>query len=94
MDALRRNERFQEDMRDAAVRAIVDAVIADPEKGPIVRNREAMACLNKMRELRDILRLNGGGAIDLEEILRPWDESDDKRVKGTPSFRCLICFKH
>lgn len=79
---LRRDEQFQEAMQTPSVRKIVDAVIQDHQKGPFVRDQQAMTCLNKLRGLRDVLSLNGGGQIILSEVLRTWDSQDVQRAAG------------
>ena len=79
---LRRDQRFQKAMREPLVRRLVDAVIQDPHKGPLVRDQDALACLNKMRGLRDVLSLYGGGEISLQEVLRPWCNQDSQRAAG------------
>lgn len=82
MDALRRHERFQEDMRDAHVRSCVDAVIDNPENVTRLRDQHAMQCLGKLRQLRDATKPHGGGAINIDEAMRPWTAKDDERVAG------------
>eukprot|EP00892_Ulva_mutabilis_P009987 jgi/Ulvmu1/7360/UM036_0020.1 len=79
---LRRDDRFQEAMQEPRVRRVVDAVIQDPQNGPLVRDQDALACLNKMRALRDVLSLSGQGQINLAEVLRPWDPQDTQREAG------------
>lgn len=69
-------------MQDSCVRNMVDAVIQDPHKGPLVRDQQALACLNKLRGLRDVLSLHGGGQFNLSEVLRPWDHQDVQRAAG------------
>lgn len=79
---LRRDEQFQEAMQNPSVRKIVDAVIQDHQKGPFVRDQQAMTCLNKLRGLRDVLSLNGGGQINLSDVLQPWESQDVQREAG------------
>lgn len=79
---LRRDERFQDAMREPSVRRLVDAVIQDPQRGTLVRDQDALACLNKMRGLRDVLSLSGKSHINLPEVLRPWELQDAQRAAG------------
>jgi hypothetical protein len=80
--SLRQEDRFQELMHDPAVREGVDAVIANPENVTRVRSENVMYCLNKLKQLRDISRQHGGGAINLPEILTPWSPADDEEARG------------
>ena len=82
LDSLRQDTRFQEGMRDARVRGAVDAVIDNPENVTRLREPEAMACLNKLRKLRDVNKENGGGALNLQEATRAWTEDDTRRAEG------------
>lgn len=81
--ALRQNDRFQSNMRPGAVRDGVNDVIADPNK--VVKYmgiQPVMECLNQMRALRDVLKANGGGPIDMDELLTPVTPADDERTRG------------
>jgi hypothetical protein len=71
------------------VRAAVDAVIADPNAVSTLRSSRALACLNKLRALRDALRHGGGGggAIGLDAILAPWTPDDARRARGASGFQ-------
>jgi hypothetical protein len=86
MDALRQDTRYQESMRDGAVRADIDAVLADPDSIARLRNAEALTCLAKLRRLRDISKAHGGSGVSIDESLRPWSEQDESRLNGA----CLL----
>ena len=81
--AVRKDEYFQTDMSNASVRSKVDAVIADPNQvTECLHDREAMACLDRLRALRDVLKRNGGGPIEMDTILQPWSSAAEKQLSG------------
>lgn len=91
LSALKQDARFQQDMRDPAVRALVDAVIDDPNNVLRVRSSPAMACLDKLRRLRDVNKRHGGGAINLEAATKPWTEEDAQRAQSAlPARRACL----
>jgi hypothetical protein len=57
-------------------------VIENPERMPRLHNKEALACLAQLRQLRVVNRQHGGGTIDLNELQCPWTQEDDDRVQG------------
>ena len=87
LDSLRKDQQWQDLMRDKDVRPAVDAVIADPENIARVRGKDAMFCLAKMKQLRDVNKAHGGGSIHLDEALSPWTDEDTKRARGA----CHCC---
>jgi hypothetical protein len=84
--ALRKDDRFQELMRDSMVREAVDAVIEKPENvvrvASSIRSKEVMYCLSKLKQLRDINRQHEGGAMNLTELLTSWSPDEEEKSRG------------
>ena len=90
--AVRKDEYFQADMSNSKIRACVDAVVADPNAVMRVLGQpQVMACLHKLRGLRDVINANGGGPIDMDEILEPWTTADDVKATGDSAANEYTC---
>lgn len=100
LGALKQDARFQQDMHDPRIRAIVDAVIDNPENVMRVRSSPAMACLDKLRRLRDVNKQHGGGAINLDQATKAWTDEDARRAQSAHPggshhvIACLPCCSH
>jgi hypothetical protein len=89
--SLQKDEQFQADMGVPAVQAAVDAVVADASLGPQLRPGPAQTCLLKLRQLREVLRANGGGGIYLQGLLAPWSAAVQQRIDRAHSASACRC---